>query len=137
MTYFCDVENDDAGPSDGSICTRLRTFKHIYFLYFLANILYGLSVLSKAFQYKHVNVSTVGTLIKAEITSIRMLFIIESTNLNESTFNEETGYHIIPDFGPPGGYLKRLSSEIRGAKYHDILMIRDRTGVDLENAITF
>ena len=82
------------------------------------------------------DVSTVGALVKVEITSIHMLFITESTDLNASTFNKETGYHIIPDFGPPGGYLKRLSSEIRGAKYHDILMIRDRTGVDLE-AITF
>ena len=83
------------------------------------------------------DVSTVGALVKAEITSIRMLFITESIDLSASTFNEETGYHIIPDFGPLGGYLKRLSSEIKGAKYHDILMIRDRTGVDLEEAITF
>ena len=137
LTYFCDVKNDDVGPSDGSIFTRLKTFKHIHYLYFLADILYGLSILSKAFQYKYVDVSTVGAFAKAKITSIRMLFITESTDLNASTFNEETGYHIIPDFGPLGGYLKRLSSEIRGAKYHDILMIRDRTGVDLEEAITF
>ena len=35
LTYFRDVENDDVGPSDGSIFTRLRTFKYIYCLYFL------------------------------------------------------------------------------------------------------
>ena len=33
-----------------------------------------------------------------------MLFITESTDLNASIFNEETGYHIIPDFGPPRRY---------------------------------
>ena len=130
LTYFCDIENDDVGTSDGLIFTRLRTFKHIYYLYCLADILYGLLVLSKTFQYKHVDVSTVGALVKTEITSICMLFIIESTDLNASTFNEKTYYHIISDFGPHGGYLKRLSSKIRGAKYHDILMIRDRTRTD-------
>ncbi len=83
------------------------------------------------------DVSTVGALVKTEITSICMLFIIESTDLNASSFNEEIGYHIILDFGPPVGYLKRISSEIRRAKYHDILMIRDRIGTDLEEAITF
>ena len=83
------------------------------------------------------NVSTVGALVEAKIISIYMLFIIESTDLNASIFNEEIDYHIIPDFGPHGGYLKRLSFEIRGAKYHDILMLRDRNGVDLEEAITF
>ena len=71
------------------------------------------------------DVSIVGTFVKAEITLIRMLFITESTDLNESIFNEETSYYKIHDFGPPGKYLKRLSSKIGGAKYHDILMIRE------------
>ena len=137
LTYFCDVENGYAGPSDGSIFTRLKTFKHICCLYFLVDILYGLSVLSKTFQYKYVDVSIVGALVKAEIILICMLFITEFTDLNASSFNEEIGYHIILDFGPPVGYLKRISSEIRRAKYHDILMIRDRIGTDLEEAINF
>ena len=132
MTYFHDVENGDDGPSDGYIFTILRTFKHIYCLYLLADILYDLSILNKTFQYKHVDVSVVGVFVKAEITLIRMLFIIESADLNASTFNENTGYHIILDFGHHEGYLKRLSYEIRGAKYHDNLMMRDRIGADLE-----
>ena len=78
-----------------------------------------------------------GALIKSEITSIRMSFITESTDLNESTFNDDIGYHIIPSFGPPGGYLQRLSSEIRGSKFHDVEMIRDRTGADLVEALAF
>ena len=98
LTYFCDVENVDDGPSDGSIFIKLRTFKHIYCLCFLADILYGLSILNKVFQYKHVDVSTFGALVKVKITLIRMLFIIESIHLNTSIFNEETSYHIIHDF---------------------------------------
>jgi hypothetical protein len=47
LTYFRDVENGNDGPSDGSIFTRLRNFKNIDCLYFLADILYVLSVLSK------------------------------------------------------------------------------------------
>jgi len=68
----------------------------------------------------------IGVLVKAKITSIRMLFIIKSTYLNVSTFNGEINYHIIPDFGPIVGYLRRFFFEIRGIKYHNILMIRDR-----------
>ena len=62
------------------------------------------------------DVSIVGAHVKAKITSIRMLFIIESNDLNASTFNENIGYHIIHEFGPHVGCLKRLSFEIRGAK---------------------
>ena len=51
-----------------------------------------------------------------------MLFIIEFTNLNASTSNEDIGFHVIPNFDPPGEYLRRLSSKIRGAKCHDILI---------------
>jgi hypothetical protein len=66
-----------------------------------------------------------------------MLYVIESTDLNVDTFNESTGFHILPDFGPHGGYLKRLSSEIRGSKFHIVQMIRDCTGADLEEALVF
>jgi hypothetical protein len=33
--------------------------------------------------------------------------------------------------------LKRLSSEIRGGKFHEVEMIRDRMGQDLMNAVAF
>ena len=72
--------------------------------------------MSKIFQYKHVDVSIVGVLVKAEITLIYMLFITKFTNLNIFIFNENIGYHIIHDIGPLGGYLKMLSFEIRGAE---------------------
>ena len=65
------------------------------------------------------------------------MFVNEIANLNASTFNEETRFHILPDFGPHGGYLKRLSSEIRGGRFHSVEMVRDRTGADLEEALLF
>lgn len=137
LTYFRNVENGDNGPSGGSIFIGLKIFKHIYCLYFFADTLYGLSILSKILQYKYVDVNIVGVFVKAEITSILILFIIKFTYLNTSLFNKEIVYHIIHDLGPPRRYLKRLSSEIRKAKYHDILMIRDRTRTNFEKAIAF
>jgi len=137
IAYFHDVPHVDDDTSTGLLYTKLRTFKYIYCLYFLADILHSLSILSRTFQCKFVDVSSVGALVRSEITSIRMTFITESTDLNESTFNEDTGYYIIPSFGPPGGYLQRLSSEIRGSKFHSVEMIRDRTGADLAEALAF
>jgi hypothetical protein len=72
-----------------------------------------LSLLSRVFQYKNVDVSIIGSLVKTEILQVRMLFIEESTNLNHSTFNEDSGYHVLPEFGPPGGYMKKLATQIR------------------------
>jgi len=105
ITYFRDLLHDDDDTTTSLLYNKLRIFKYIYYLYFLANILYSLSILSRTFQYKFVDVSNVGALVRFEITSIRMSFIIESTDLNEFTFNEDIGYHIIPSFGPLGGYL--------------------------------
>ena len=57
--------------------------------------------------------------------------------MNECTLNENTSYHVIPSFAPLNRYLMRLSSEIRGAKFHYVDVIRDRTLVDLEEALVF
>jgi hypothetical protein len=53
-----------------------------------------------------------------------MIFITDTIDLNLSTFNEDIDYHVLPEFRPPGDYLKRLSSEIRSAKFHDLNLIR-------------
>jgi hypothetical protein len=66
-----------------------------------------------------------------------MLYVIESANVNMDTFNESIGFHILPNFGPHGGYLKWLFSEIRSNKYHNVEMIRDSTGANLEGALMF
>jgi len=137
IIYFHDIPRDDDDDARSLLYNKLRTFKYIYYLYFLVDILHSLFVLSKTFQYKFVDVSSVGALVRFEITSIRMSFIIENTNLNESTFNEDIGYHIILSFGPPGGYLQRLSSKIRGSKFHDVEMIRNTTRADLVEALAF
>jgi len=47
------------------------------------------------------------------------------------------GFHVLPNFGPPGGYMKILQSEICGFMYHGVDMNRDRTGADLESALNF
>ncbi len=44
---------------------------------------------------------------------------------------------ILPQFGPPCGYLQCLSSEIRGSKFHSLDLIRDPLGRDLESALDF
>lgn len=65
---------------------------------------------------------------KINIVQICMLFIEEFTNLKWDKFKEGTIYHILQKFSPQGGYIRRLSSEIMNAKFHDVQMIRD--GVD-------
>ncbi|KAL3682122.1 hypothetical protein R1sor_000144 [Riccia sorocarpa] len=62
---------------------------------------------------------------------------MEATDLNALSVNESTGYPLLPDFGPPGGFLKRLQSELRGKYFHSVLSVRDMSGVDLEQAVAF
>ena len=45
------------------------------------------------------NITTIDSVEKTDIAQIRMLFIEETTDLNSETFNEQTGYHILPEFG--------------------------------------
>ena len=116
---------------------KLRTFKYIYILYFLVDLLHSLAILFKVFQFKYVDVTTIGSLIRTMIESIRMLCVAKSIDLNQDTFNASVGYHVIPQYGRPSGYLQRLSSEIRGAKFHSVDMIRDPNGADLEEALNF
>jgi hypothetical protein len=88
---------------------KLREFKFIYILYFLADILKILITLS---------IPSIESIVKTKMASIRMCFLVDSCGLNQDTFNPSTSFHIIPEFGPPGGYLRHLPSEIRGSKFH-------------------
>jgi hypothetical protein len=81
--------------------------------------------------------TTIGSVVKINIAQICMFFTEETLNLNSETFNEQTGCHILPEFGPQRRYLKRLSSEIRGGMFHEVEMIRDRSGKDLMDAVAF
>ena len=46
------------------VFAKLKQFKYIYILYFLADILHYLALLSKIFQNKFVDVTTIGTIVR-------------------------------------------------------------------------
>jgi hypothetical protein len=94
-------------------------------------------MLSKVFQLKFVDVTSVGNIVRTEVAQIRMMFIVNSYDLNADVFNDSTGYHVLSDYGPYGGYLKRLQSEVRGSMFHNFQMTRSRLGTDLEDALMF
>ena len=43
-----------------------------------------------------------------------MLYVVDNTDSNQENFNQNYDYHVIPNHGPQGGYLQRLSLEIKG-----------------------
>ena len=53
---------------------KLREFKFIYVLHFLADILQMFGKLSKIFQCKLVDISCLGSIVKTKIATIRMYF---------------------------------------------------------------
>ena len=55
--------------------SKLSNFKFIYILYFLADMLHMLSKLSKIFQSKVVSISSIGSIVKIKIASIRICFL--------------------------------------------------------------
>ena len=60
-------------------------------------------MLSRLFQNKFMDITTIGLVVKTDIAQIRMFFIDETTNLNSKIFNKQIGYHILPEFGHEGG----------------------------------
>ena len=67
---------------------KLKFYVYIYILYFFADLLHGLTILSKIFQYNFVNITSIGSLVKTQIECIRMLYVVDNTDLNHETFNE-------------------------------------------------
>ena len=138
LTYLRDTLRKKKNEKEFSeLYEKLRDFKMLYCLHFLADILHCLSILSKLFQAKFVDISSVGSVIKTEITQIRMLFLDEQTDLNAVMFNEDTQYHVLPEFGPFGGYMRCFATQIRGFRFLSVDMVRDQQGRDLEEALTF
>jgi len=78
-----------------------------------------MAMLFKNFQLKFVDVITVHSIVHSEIVQIRMMFIVDPCDLNVDVFNESIGYHILPDYGPHGGYLRRLESQVRSNMFHN------------------
>ena len=136
LYYFRDAEGADSGQAK-SIVEKLSWFKIIYILFFLADILHSLAILSKVFQCKFVDVTSIGSIVRTEIALIQMLFIVETIDLNADTFNESTSFHIIAEYGPFGGHLRELPSQIRGNIFHSFQISRSRLGFDLEEALQF
>ena len=89
-TYFWDNQDAIEDEIGSNIFKKLRIFKYIYVLLFLAGILHVLSMLSRL-QNKFVEITTIGSMVKIDIAQICMLFIEETTDLNSETFNEQTG----------------------------------------------
>ena len=90
LTYFRDNYDAMEDEVGSNIFQKFQIFKYIYVLYFLADILYILSMLSRLFQNKFVDITTIGSVIETDIVQIRMFFIEETTDLNSETFNEQT-----------------------------------------------
>jgi hypothetical protein len=70
-----------------------------------------LAKLSKVFQFKFIVVSSVGQIVKIEIVSICICFLLDNCDLNQETFNEFSGCHIMLEFGSLIDYLWRLPSK--------------------------
>ena len=127
MTYLRDTPWKKKNEKEFSeLYEKLRNFKMLYCLHFLADILHCLSMLSKLFQAKFLDISSVESIIRTEITQIRMLLLDEQTDLNAVMFNEDTQYHVLPKFGPFGGYMRLFATQIRGFRFLSIDMVRDQ-----------
>lgn len=79
-------------------------------------------MLSKDFQLKFVDVTRISNIVHIEIAQIRTMFIVDTHDLNVDAFNECTSYHVLYDYGPYGGYLKRLQSQVKANKFHGFQM---------------
>ena len=78
-----------------------------------------------------------GSIVKSEITIIRMCFVMDSCDLNQDTFSSSNIFHILSQFGPPSRYLPHLSSGIRGFKFHCIGLIQDPLDCEFKIALDF
>ncbi|KAL2607465.1 hypothetical protein R1flu_026038 [Riccia fluitans] len=62
---------------------------------------------------------------------------MEYTDLNPKD-HDDSGYSLLPDFGLPSGYLKRLQSELRsGTYFHSVEISREIDGSDFAAAVAF
>ena len=60
LVLFKDVPKEKGDGTISLLYEKLRFFKFIYILYFLADLLHGLSILCKIFQRKYMDVTTCG-----------------------------------------------------------------------------
>lgn len=65
------------------------------------------------------------------------MFIVNIRSLNADVFNESTSYHILCHYGPHGGYLKRLQSQMVDNMFHEFQIERFQLDIDLEETLSF
>ncbi|KAI5075082.1 hypothetical protein GOP47_0009158 [Adiantum capillus-veneris] len=120
-----------------SLFDDLSKFENIYCLFFLADILKGMSVVSKLFQKEFVDVTTVSAIIQKEINLIQQYYI-DPPDVDENELILDTsGYSFLREYGPEKGFLFYLRGAIRGKKFFDIEIERDIFGMDLMCALEF
>jgi len=108
LSFFTETDDNDSSQAK-SVLEKLSQFKYIYILYFLADILYLLAMLSKVFQNKSIDdVTTIGNKVHNKVVQIHILFVVESHDLNTTTFNEDIGFHSLCEYDPHRGHLQKL-----------------------------
>ena len=133
MSFLYDYSKSNDEVTTLLLYFKLRTFKYINILYFLAHLFHSLVVLFKVFQYKYVDITTIGSLIKTQIKSICMLYVVISIDLNQILLiqvlviiSSHNMFLVVDTF-----------KDIQLAKFHSIDMIRDPNGADLEQTLNF
>jgi hypothetical protein len=80
LVYLHDAQTSRDDGSTALLYAKLREFKFIYILYFLADILKMFSTLSKIFQSKLVDISSIGSIVKTEMASrIHLTLVLDFT----------------------------------------------------------
>ena len=99
LTCFLDKQDAMEDGVGSNIFKKLRTFKNIYL--FFCGYFHIISMLSRLFQNKFVDKTTIGSVVKTNIVHPYALHE-ELSYLNSEIFNDQTEYHILPEFGPQG-----------------------------------
>ena len=122
---------------NASLYVKMSNFQFVYTIHFIADILEKLASLSKTFQSDYVDVSTMFSLIKAEISVLIELFLdVPEVDVNAS-FYDGLGYDIILDYGSEEGKLAALRASIRGPNFRSVRLNRFVDNSNLEAAIQF
>jgi len=136
QVFLHDILHSWDGGSTSLFC-KLNNFKFIYVLYFLVDILYILSKLSRIFQINFLTFCLlIRSIVKTKITSIRLCFLIDYFDLNHDTFNSRVDFHVKFEFKPLPIYLRCLHRKTWGDKFHSIQISKDPSRIDLEIALS-
>ena len=94
-------------------------------------------MLSKILHLRFVDVTTVDSIVRTKVAQIYTMLIVNSCYLNVDIFYKFVSYHILPDYGPYGRYLRMLQSKVRRSMFYSFQWTRCRLGIDLEKTLMF